>query len=206
MLGLIDLAAVNASRARDEANRADAAYTEASRGTSHLTMRNAVISARTGTDKSGKTARLLSEAAEHFTIYINKIAPGTVPTRMSAPEGIPSGEEVLDEARIRRERMAGFLDRTVKKTDDISDTVNSVTKSISDGTKITLQQIKGDSTPPGTTTTSTTPTTVSTPQAANAPEVVSAITVTLLGAAMVGRATLDYIKRKQKENRQDGGK
>ncbi|MEO3926029.1 hypothetical protein ABGB07_19480 [Micromonosporaceae bacterium B7E4] len=207
VLGIIDEAAVGAARAQKEAEQARAAYTEVSQGTADQLMRKAVADSRTAAEKAGKTARLLSEAAEHFSTYVNIIAPGTVPPRSSAPEAIPEGERVVSDAMARRRRATGFLDRAASRADDIKDGATETAKAVEEGTKIALKQIKGDRPPTGSAPSSTATTAPSKPTPAHSPpahEAVAALVVTALGAALVGRAGIDYIKKRLNRRKQDG--
>ncbi|GAA3725473.1 hypothetical protein GCM10022225_02960 [Plantactinospora mayteni] len=207
VLGIVDEAAIGAARAQREAEQTQAAYAEVSQGTADRLMRKAVVDSRTAAEKAGKTARLLSEAAEHFTTYVNIIAPGTVPPRSSAPEAIPEGERVVSDAMARRKRATGFLDRAARRADDVKDSVASATKAVEEGTKIALKQIKGDRPPTGGAPSSTTTTSTPQPAPAQSPpahEAVSALVVTALGAALVGRAGIDYIKKRLNRRNQDG--
>ncbi|GAB3972354.1 hypothetical protein V1634_07580 [Plantactinospora veratri] len=207
ILGIIDEAAVGAARAQEEAEQSRAAYAEVSQGTADRLMRKAVEDSRTAAEKAGKTARLLSEAAEHFTTYVNIIAPGTVPPRSSAPEAMPEGERVVSDAMARRRRASGFLDRTASRADDVKDTVAEITKAVEEGTKVALKQIKGDRPPTGGTPSSTATTSAPQHAAGSSPpahEAISALVVTALGAALVGRAGVDYIKKRLNRRKQDG--
>ncbi|MFC6017556.1 hypothetical protein ACFP2T_15240 [Plantactinospora solaniradicis] len=136
VLGLIDEAAVAAERAQRQAQQASAAYTEASRGTADRLMRTAVVDSRTAGEKAGKTARLLAEAAEHFTTYINVIAPGTVPPRSSAPEADASGEQVLAAAAGQGSLSSKVLGRTaaVRNADDGLQHAKKIATAIKDAT------------------------------------------------------------------------
>lgn len=205
VLGIIDEIAISAGRAQQEAEQAQAAYTEASRGTADRSMRRAVVDARTAAEKAGKTARLLSEVAEHLTTYLNIIAPGTVPPRLSAPEAMPDGERTTLEAMTRRSRSTSFLDRTARRADDLKDTVAETTKAVSEGTRVALQQIKGDrgGSSAGSTSSTTSSTSPIPAQPVTAHEAVSALTVSVLGVALVGRSALDYIKRRRRRREQD---
>ncbi|MBF9127473.1 hypothetical protein I0C86_00455 [Plantactinospora sp. S1510] len=207
VLGIIDETAVTAKRAQEEAEQVRSAYVEASQGSADHLMRQAVTDSRTAADKAGKTARLLSEAAEHFTTYVNVIAPGSVPPRSAAPEAMPDGERTVTEAMVRRNRATSFLDRAARRADDVKDAAAETTKAVEEGTKVALRQIKGDrgasSGGPASTTTTTTHPAPSQPPPAH--ETVSAITVSVLGAALVGRAAVDYIKRRRNRRNQDDG-
>ncbi|MEN3608240.1 hypothetical protein AAH979_01705 [Plantactinospora sp. ZYX-F-223] len=120
VIGIIDEAAVTAKRAAENARQAQAEYTEASHGTDDRSMRKAVVDTRTAAEKAGKTARLLSEAAEHFTTYVNIIAPGTVPPRSSAPEATPGGDKLAAAGLDQGPLSAKLLGRTaaVRNADD----------------------------------------------------------------------------------------
>ncbi|MGX7670753.1 hypothetical protein [Plantactinospora sp. DSM 117369] len=204
VIGILDEAAVTAKRAEEEARQAQAEYTEASRGTDDRSMRKAVVDTRTAAEKAGKTARLLSEAAEHFTAYVNIIAPGTVPPRSSAPEAMPDGERTTTEAMDRRTRATSFLDRTARRADDVKDAVTEATKAVEEGTKVALRHIKGDRPPSGGPASTTTPTTHPAPaQHPPAHETASAVVVAALGAALVGRAAIDYLKKRHRTRKQE---
>ncbi|MGX7670212.1 hypothetical protein [Plantactinospora sp. DSM 117369] len=120
VLSQIDQAAVTAKHAQEQAEKAHATYTEVARGTADRSMRKAVVDSRTAGEKAGKTARLLAEAAEHFTAYVNIISPGTVPPRSSAPEAEASGEQVLAAAAGQGSLSSKLLGRTatVRNADD----------------------------------------------------------------------------------------
>jgi hypothetical protein len=97
----VDQAVINAARAQEDAEQAHRVHVETAGSTSDSQMRHAIVQARTAAEKAGKTSRLLAEAAGHFTNYINIIAPGTVPDRVSAPEATPTGERITSEAGER---------------------------------------------------------------------------------------------------------
>ncbi|AVT37280.1 hypothetical protein [Plantactinospora sp. BB1] len=136
VLGLIDETAVTAKRAQEQAQKAFTAYTEASRGTSDRLMRTAVVDSRTAGEKAGKTARLLSEAAEHFTAYINAIAPGTLPPRSSAPEADASGDRILATTAGQGALSSKLLGRTasVPNADDGLQHAKKIATAIKDAT------------------------------------------------------------------------
>jgi hypothetical protein len=128
VLGVIDHAAVAALRAQTDAHEARHAYQEAGTGTKHTHINQAITQARTAGEKAGKVARLLAEAASAYADYINTIAPGTVPARHSAPEAMPSGEILLEEAAERSATGFGRFTRTLTtKADDLGDTAKDLT-------------------------------------------------------------------------------
>ncbi|MFY1690379.1 hypothetical protein [Plantactinospora sp. WMMB782] len=135
-LGVIDETAVSAKRAQEQAEQALAAYTEAARGTADRLMKKAVVDSRTAAEKAGKTARLLSEAADHITTYLNVIAPGTVPPRTSAPEADASGEHILASAAGQGPLSSKLLGRTaaVRNADDGLQHAKKIATAIKDAT------------------------------------------------------------------------
>lgn len=207
-LDLMDQAAVSAKQAQEQAQQAKTVYAEASRGTANRAMREAVTNSGTAADKAGKTARLLSEAAEHLTNYINIIAPGSVAARASSSGGMPDGARMVDEAMARRRRASSFLDRAARRADDVQDAASEATKVVGEGTKAALKAIKGDHGPGSSGSTSTTTSSIkpASTQPVTAHDTVSALTVSLLAAALVGRSAIDYIKRRHDRRNTDGNK
>ncbi|MEV4760095.1 hypothetical protein AB0J86_34035 [Micromonospora sp. NPDC049559] len=92
VIGELDRAAVTAGRARDQAEQALAALTEAAQGTNDPAANQAITEARTAAEKAGKSARLFAEAAGAFAEYANVIVPGSAPTRTSTPRSLPDGQ------------------------------------------------------------------------------------------------------------------
>lgn len=95
----IDKTAVMAMSAQEKAREACGSYQEAATGTDHPEMRSAVADARTAGEKAGKVARLLAEAANAFSDYLNEIAPGSAPSRRHAADVMPTGEDLWAAAR-----------------------------------------------------------------------------------------------------------
>jgi hypothetical protein len=211
LLDVIDEAALHAKHSQSEAEQAHSGYARTSAGTSDRLMRQAVVASRTAAEKAGKTARLLSGAAAHFTTYVNIIAPGAIPTGASSPAAVPSGDQVVRETLNRQDRMSSFMRKSADKIDDLKDSTKATAKAAEQGTKIVLQVIKRD--PPSAAAKPTSPSTSAAPSTATArstvdhsvtvPDAVSAVTVTLIGAALVGRATTNYVKSKWKSRRSD---
>jgi hypothetical protein len=136
VLGIIDETAVNAKRVQEKAEQAKAAYAEASQGTADRSMRKAVVDSRTAAEKAGKIARLLSEAAEHLTAYVNIIAPGTVPPRASAPEATPQGDQLSTAGLGQGPLSAKLLGRTaaIRNADDGLQHAKRITTAIQNAT------------------------------------------------------------------------
>lgn len=110
----IDRAAVNADGVRNESELSHKSFVEAGRGTADPRMRAAITESRTASEKAGKVARLLGEAAGHFSTYINIIAPGASPSRNAASDAMPDGERLVSEAADRQARLARFHRKTVQ--------------------------------------------------------------------------------------------
>jgi len=110
----IERAAINADGVRNESEQSHGSFVEAGRGTADPRMRAAITESRTASEKAGKAARLLSEAARHFTAYINIIAPGAGPSRDAASNVMPDGERLVSEAADRESRLARFHRRAVQ--------------------------------------------------------------------------------------------
>ncbi len=200
LLGVIDETAVNAKRAQEDAERARSAYVEASRGTSDQLMGKAVVNSRTAAEKAGKTARLLSEAADHFATYINIIAPGTVPPRMSAPEATPSGEQVAEEATQSLNPQLPQPDhqegRRPCRCHQHNDEGHGGQREGSRASNPLTPPPHPPGISPGTTTTSQTATPATPGQSSSVADGASAVTIALLGAAVVGRAAIRAAKRR----------
>ncbi|MEO3923775.1 hypothetical protein ABGB07_07930 [Micromonosporaceae bacterium B7E4] len=100
--------AVEAARTKAEAEQANREFAEVGRGTADRRIRAAITESRTASEKAGKVARLLSEAAAHFSAYINIIAPGAIHDRNLAQDALPDGERLVREAPSREARLARF--------------------------------------------------------------------------------------------------
>lgn len=85
-----------------------------------------IVDSRTAAQKAGKTARLLAEAGNAFTEYINTIAPGTVPAGYSVPETMPDGEALLTEAAERGRRADVAWRKQVQKAGDGKDSLENL--------------------------------------------------------------------------------
>ncbi len=142
LLGVIDQAAVTALRAQTDARHAQTAYQEAGTGTQNTDINQAIALVRTAAEKAGRVAHLLAGAATAYADYINTIAPGTAPTRQSAPEAMPTGEELVTEAGQRSSRFNSWLRRTSGKADDLQDGVSDATKNIGEGTKAVGEAVR----------------------------------------------------------------
>jgi hypothetical protein len=120
-----DQAAVQAARAGTDALIAHTAYTKVGQGSNHPKLHQAVADARTAADKLGKVARLLADAADAFTDYVNAIAPGTAIARKALPTSTVSGEQLLDDTERRASRAAAAWRRQITKADDGQDSISS---------------------------------------------------------------------------------
>ncbi len=129
-----DRAAVAATRAQADAESAHVTFDKAGRGTDHPRMRQAVTEARTAAEKLGRTANLLTKAADAFTDYLNLIAPGSAParhatpeaTRRATPDALPSGEHLESEAAARQRRLDRLNAMITKKADDLQDSATDL--------------------------------------------------------------------------------
>lgn len=164
-------------------------------------MRHAIVQARTAAEKAGKTSRLLAEAAGHFTNYINIIAPGTVPDRVSAPEATPAGERLTSEAE--RSTASSFYKSALKKADDIKDVVSSTTKSLTEGAKSVSRPIKME---PPISPSEVSTGTAAAPQSfirsvhqhsASVHDSVSAVTIGLIGIVLTGMKLQESVRKRR---------
>src|SRR5262249_48394915 len=96
--------------------------------------------ARTASEKLGKVARLLGEAGNALTNYINTIAPGTAPRRKALPSSVLTGEQLVEDTERRADtqqrNIDSFLRRQVKKADDLQDTGKNVGENVQRGLEI----------------------------------------------------------------------
>jgi hypothetical protein len=97
----LDSAVITCSRAQRDASQAETRYRDAGGGGGHPRLREAMAESRIAGDKAGKAARLLAEATNHFSTYLNIIAPGSVPDRRPSEAALPSGERINREAETR---------------------------------------------------------------------------------------------------------
>lgn len=136
LIGVADEAAVLAQRAQADAQEAQDAYVEAGIGSSRPDIRKANADARTAAEKAGKTARLLAEAASAFTDYINIIVPGTVSARHSAPEAMPTGERLAEEAGDLGSEFEAFVAGMGVDADGKQEAVATTATNIGKGVRI----------------------------------------------------------------------
>jgi hypothetical protein len=137
VLDRLDSAAITATRAQADAEQAHRLYSEAAQGTDHPRIRQAVVDSRTAGEKAGKMARLVADAADHLTAYVNAIAPGSMPDRTSVAG--PSGEELVQDATKRsesRRNVDAFFKTAVRKVEDVQDTGKTFTELTEQGFKI----------------------------------------------------------------------
>jgi hypothetical protein len=136
VIGELDQAAVTASAAQEDARRAYSFFDEAATGSAHPQMNIARQEANIAAAKAGKVARLLAEAATAFADYVNQVAPGAVPSRASAPEALPSGEQ-LSEPSARgplMKRLAGKLAAT-PNADDGLEGISTIGNNVQDAAR-----------------------------------------------------------------------
>lgn len=127
LVDLIDRAAVTALQAQQNGMHAAARYQHAAVGTRHPQMRSAIADARTAYEKAGKVARLLGEAANAYTEYVNTIAPGTLPARQVRATAMPSGEDLVIRAGESARKKAGLFNRKLsEKAPDLGDAANNL--------------------------------------------------------------------------------
>jgi hypothetical protein len=135
VIGDLDQAAVIASAAQEDARRACASFDEAATGSTRPQMNIARQEANIAAAKAGKVAQLLAEAATAFAEYVNHVA-GTVPSRASAPEAVPSGKQ-LSEPSGRgplMKRLAGKL-ATTPNADDGLEGISTIGNNVRDAAR-----------------------------------------------------------------------
>lgn len=148
----LDRAAATAMRAQADADQAHARYAEAARGTNHSRIRQATDESRTASEKAGKVARLLAEAATHLANYSNLIDPGSGPVRLASDQAKPSGEELVQEAERRARRADAAWRKQVRQAGDTEDTL----KNAESGGRAVFNHFKRQPKPPGGTSAGTT--------------------------------------------------
>jgi hypothetical protein len=151
--GKLDAAAVTALRARTDAEVALARLVEVQRGSDDNRLRAAVVDAEVARDKAGRYARLLAEAADHITEYVNTIAPGAAPTEPDDAAS-PSGDRLVTEAEGRGRRADIAWRKQVRKADDTEDSLKDTETSVRDVLKFLKQHGEGQG---GTTSGTTSP-------------------------------------------------
>jgi hypothetical protein len=148
-----------AMRAKADADQGRRHYVEASKGTDHSTMKQAVAAISTASAKAAKVARILDEAREHLRAYLNIIAPGSAPADDTpSPAELPSGEQLMQEAVDRSDRrrsVDGFLGKLSRNAENLQDGAKQITELSEKGVKI----FRNPSGPSGTHSTGPTSTT-----------------------------------------------
>jgi hypothetical protein len=200
LLGVIDQAAVAALRVQTDARHAQTAYQEVGTGTANTDINQAITLTRAAGEKAGRVAQLLAAAATAYADYINTIAPGTAPTRHSAPEAMPTGEELLAGAGERNSRFDSWLRRTSGRADDVQDGLSETTKNVSDGTKAIGEAVRHriDPHPSGQATTTGSHHEEVRPadNPANAPQDAGALVVSAVALTVAGKAIKNYWKKR----------
>ncbi|MCX5066849.1 hypothetical protein OOJ91_13440 [Micromonospora lupini] len=131
----LDAVAVQANRAATDVAEGNARYAGVGRGTDHPKLRAAVSQSRTGADKAHRIARLSSDAARNVADFLNVIAPGSAPQSAAAASGPPSGEDLLADSDRRDLKRRSFLERSVRRADDIQEHVSAGTDALQKGAK-----------------------------------------------------------------------
>ncbi|MGI5215586.1 hypothetical protein [Plantactinospora sp. CA-290183] len=148
VLESLDAAAVTALRAQADADQAEAHFTEAAKGTDHPAIRQAITASHTASEKAARYARLLATANESLTAYINKIAPGSIPTHQAADSAAPSGEQLVTDTVERsnaRRNIASYLSRMARDAENLQDTAKTSTEAVQQGVNI----VRHSPSPPG---------------------------------------------------------
>jgi hypothetical protein len=141
----LDRAAVAVSGTQEDATRAHSLLTEVAHGTNHRQMRRAISESQIAGAKAGKVARLLGEAAAHFSAYADLIAPGSGLSRGQATEGPPSGDELLRQAEEKGSGVDRFIRRHVKKLDETEGNLQKAETAATEGVKKLFKVYKGQS-------------------------------------------------------------
>jgi hypothetical protein len=201
LIGTLDEAAGLASRAQVDAREAYGAYREAGTGSRRPDIVRAQVDARTAAEKAGKTARLLAEAASAFAEYVDVIAPGTVPPRHSAPEAMPSGEGLVEDASHARTPLHRYLAKAGVDADDTQEGIASTATNLAAGVGAAKRVLRDQHGPFGsTTTTPRTPTEnpESTP-GTTVGEATSAVFFSVLAAAVAAKAVKAHLSKRHEQ-------
>jgi hypothetical protein len=198
-----DRAAVHAMRAKTDAEQGRVTFAEAGRGTDHPDIREAISTVHTASQKLGKTARLLAEAAEAFAMYLEVVVPGSGNALRAKADAMPSGEQLVDEAREQENRLHSWLRKTGENADDIGDRAQSTSESA----KTIFKLVRGDANPPTQSTTSVPSATphIENPPAESSIDAVSAIVVSAIAVSVAVKAIPNYWRkiRKGRTSRDD---
>lgn len=195
-------AALIATRAGAEAEQAQSHYSEAGRGTDGGAIRAAVTNVGEAVDKSAKVARLLETARSRLAVYLNRIAPGSVPDQDVGPSAMPSGERLVTEADRRAEARrgaAGFLQRAVRDAEGWKDATKSLTELGDKGVRIFQARPAGP--PAGQSTAQPTTPSVVRPEVrpkVEAPDAVSQLVILGIAAGVVTQKAEELIRRRIK--------
>jgi hypothetical protein len=189
----MDEAVAVAFRAQVDAKQACACYVEAAVGTRHPTIRRAISDSRTGWEKAAKTARLLAEAANALTEYVNIVVSGSVPPGVASPDAMPSGEALLAEAEERESRAAKFHRKGTEAIGDQDETMARYEESSRD----IVARLKGQHGSGGTQATVGTPQgkAVFKPAPADTLNPVTAVILAAAGAGLAARGIAKKIKK-----------
>ncbi|MFF5217614.1 hypothetical protein [Micromonospora sp. NPDC000442] len=135
----LDTLAVQAIRAQADIEQATGHLSAGGMGSSRPEIREAVRGSRAAATNSGRLGSLNSDAAGHLADYINEIAPGSATRRDAADGASPSGEDLLAESERRelsRKNVGTFLNRQVRKADELQDQAASTTSAIQQTAKV----------------------------------------------------------------------
>lgn len=117
----VDRASITAKRAQADAEQAHFLYMGVAHGTGHPRIRQAIDESRIASDKAGKVARLLAEAATHLANYVNLISPGSMPTNVTSVGGAVEGDEIVADARRRASRFSRATRRVAENAEHAGD-------------------------------------------------------------------------------------
>jgi hypothetical protein len=196
--------AVTAIRARADADQALAHYREASRGTDHPAMKQALADLMTAIDKAAKVGRVLTDAREHLTSYLNRIAPGSS-SKDDRPSELapPSGEDLVRDAERRGRRADAAWRKQVQRADDTEDSL----KSAEAGGKAVFNYFKRQEDPPGSTGSATT--TASPSPIQHHAQVEHPVTAVIMAAGALAVATKSvwhHVRNRRKRKRDHNGR
>lgn len=198
----IDRAAVLALRAQADADQAAALYSEAATGTNHPKIRQAVTDAKEGSDKAAKVGRLLAEAANAFTDYLNTIAPGIAPARQSSPGSGLTGEQLVTDAEKRSGRFEAAFRKQLRKADDAEDAI----KKTEDAGRAAYKHFKHHPPDPGSASAgSATPPQPSQPDRPELDNPITAIVMATGVMVVAGKAAWNHAKKQHERSEEHDG-
>ncbi|NIL41294.1 hypothetical protein HCB17_08970 [Salinispora arenicola] len=135
----LDALAVAATRAQADIQEGHGLYTTAGQGSAAPNMRVAADASRTAADKAERLGRLNSLAAQHLTRYVNVVVPGSAPSHEAIDSPTLSGGDLLADSQRReaaRANVGGFLNRQVRKADELQEQTTNATQAVQHSIKI----------------------------------------------------------------------